>query len=69
MISENETIVVDYKFGFEENKKYIRQTKEYASLLEKMGYKNIKTYIWYVLSNYLVKVLIDSDKTEKIELE
>ncbi|MDD3859627.1 MAG: 3'-5' exonuclease, partial [Bacteroidales bacterium] len=69
MISDNETIVVDYKFGFDENKKYIRQTKEYASLLEKMGYENIKTYIWYVFSNYLVKVLVDSDETEKIELE
>jgi len=68
MFSSNETIVVDYKFGFEENKKHIRQTKEYASLLDKMGYKNIKTYIWYVLSNYLVRVLIDSDKTEKIDL-
>lgn len=66
MESENKIIIVDYKFGYAENKKYISQTKEYAQLLAEMGYKNIETYIWYVLSDYMVKVNTDSDETEKI---
>ncbi|HOZ30796.1 MAG TPA: 3'-5' exonuclease, partial [Bacteroidales bacterium] len=68
MLSDDETIVVDYKFGFNENNKYIKQTKDYANLLGSMGYKNIKLYIWYVMSGYLIKIDVNSNKTEKIDL-
>lgn len=47
MTNSNETIVVDFKFG-KPHKKYINQVQEYMSLLDKMGYKNISGYIWYV---------------------
>jgi len=69
MVSKNETVVVDYKFGFEENKKYVHQTKEYANLLAKLGYNNISAYIWYVFSNYLIKISSNTDKTIKIDLK
>ncbi len=69
MESADEIIIVDYKFGFSESAKYISQTKEYANLLAEMGYVNIKIYIWYVLSDYLIKVNIETEDTEKITIE
>lgn len=46
MLPNEEVIVVDYKFG-EQQKKYNRQVSRYISLLENMGYKNVKGYLWY----------------------
>ena len=43
---DGEVVVVDYKFG-EEQKKYNKQVAHYVSLLESMGYKNVKGYLWY----------------------
>jgi ATP-dependent exoDNAse (exonuclease V) beta subunit len=68
MESGNEIIIVDYKFGHAENSKYVAQTKEYADLLREMGYTNIKIYIWYVLSSYMIEVNHSKDTTEKILL-
>lgn len=45
--------IVDYKFG-EYNRssashsKYSRQVKNYLSVVEEMGYSNVKGYLWYV---------------------
>ena len=50
MMSEKETIVVDYKFG-KPKAEYIDQVKEYMDLLQKMGHNNVKGYVWYVLQN------------------
>jgi ATP-dependent exoDNAse (exonuclease V) beta subunit len=41
MVSENEVIVVDYKFG-EAKKEHSNQVQQYKELLTKMGYKNVK---------------------------
>ena len=43
-----DAIVIDYKFGLQHKHIYIRQVSEYMELLRKMGYKNIKGYLWYV---------------------
>lgn len=51
MIKDGLMEIVDYKFAkySEQNhKKYSQQVKEYEFLLSEMGYKNIKTYLWYV---------------------
>ena len=69
MEKDNEVIIVDYKFGNLEKSQYIRQTKEYGNLLLDMGYKNIKTYIWFVLMDYLLEVDIKTGSTKKIILE
>lgn len=47
IINGDEVTVVDYKFG-KESEKYIEQVKSYITLLKKMGYFNVKGYIWYV---------------------
>jgi ATP-dependent exoDNAse (exonuclease V) beta subunit len=68
MENDSEIIVVDYKFGAQENTKYIRQAQEYSGFLTDMGYKNVKAYIWYVLLGYLIRVDNDSGVFEKITL-
>ena len=49
MLLNDELIIVDYKFGKKKDKKYNKQLTDYSNLISKMGYKNIKAYIWYVL--------------------
>lgn len=48
MIKDGEVIVIDYKFGEKENKKYQRQIKYYTAQIAKMGYEKIKGYICYI---------------------
>ncbi len=57
MQKDDEIIIVDYKFGKEESKKYQKQLQEYSQCFKDLGYKNIKAYIWYVMINKLEKVL------------
>jgi ATP-dependent exoDNAse (exonuclease V) beta subunit len=45
---ENETVVIDYKTGKENNKKYFAQLDNYAAALASMGYLNIKKLLVYV---------------------
>ncbi|MCR5314074.1 MAG: UvrD-helicase domain-containing protein, partial [Bacteroidaceae bacterium] len=54
--SKEETIVIDYKTGDENTTKYNKQVSFYMSLLKKMGYKNIKGFIWYVLEDKIEEV-------------
>ncbi|MFA6751188.1 MAG: UvrD-helicase domain-containing protein [Fermentimonas sp.] len=48
MISQDEVIIVDYKFGVSEDRKYNRQVQRYIKSIEEMGYKNVKGYVFYV---------------------
>lgn len=66
---DSEIIIVDYKFGHQENSKYLKQAKQYSDFLTEMGYQNIKSYIWYVLSGYLIKVNENGESFEKIILD
>ena len=50
LLSEDETLVIDYKFG-ERHSSHETQMKEYLTLLQTMNYPNVKGYIWYVLGN------------------
>ena len=47
MVSDNEVIVVDYKFG-KPNAQHEKQLIEYITLLKSIGYKNVCGYLWYV---------------------
>ena len=42
----NEAIVLDYKFG-KENEKYTQQVLEYMDALLQMGHTSVKGYLWY----------------------
>ena len=51
MVSEKkEAVIVDYKFASSKNslELYSLQINEYKSLLEEIGFKNIKSYLWFV---------------------
>lgn len=48
MIKQDEVVVIDYKFGGKEEKKYIKQVKNYMNQIKKMGYGNVKGYICYI---------------------
>lgn len=60
MVYPDEVVVLDYKFGQEENlKKYTDQVRDYARLLSEMKQfegKKISSYIWYYFRNEIVKV-------------
>ena len=47
MMDGDSVIVVDYKFG-EQEQKHKYQAGEYKRLLKDMGYVNVKAYLWYV---------------------
>lgn len=47
MISDTETVVVDFKFGEIEDPKHRYQVFDYINTLKKMGYPNVRGYIWY----------------------
>jgi ATP-dependent exoDNAse (exonuclease V) beta subunit len=68
MQKDDEIIIVDYKFGDIEKSQYINQTKYYAQLLSELGHKNIKTYIWFVMHDYLLEVNTSDNHTKKIIL-
>ena len=46
MMQDGQVVVVDFKFG-KPNKKYNKQVQGYMQLLTKMGYGNIRGYLWY----------------------
>ncbi len=51
----NRIIVVDFKFG-NMHKEYIDQVKGYLEILKKMGYDDVKGYLWFVLKKQVVPV-------------
>ncbi|XZF13310.1 UvrD-helicase domain-containing protein [Chitinophagaceae bacterium MMS25-I14] len=54
LVSETETILVDFKFSRKREQQHARQLLEYTALLEQMGYRNIQSYIWYSEDQKLV---------------
>ena len=56
LIAGSEAIVIDYKFVNEEKPEYIIQVSNYVNYLLKMGYENVKGYIWYVNQNKVLEV-------------
>jgi ATP-dependent exoDNAse (exonuclease V) beta subunit len=56
MLSTNETIIIDYKFGEEEEAKHLKQVEEYIDLLKEMDFKNVKGFVWYVQHDKVVEV-------------
>ena len=47
VFAKGETWVVDYKTG-DHHKKYEEQVRGYMSVLEQMGYKNVKGFLLYI---------------------
>lgn len=60
MISpEGDVIVLDYKFGEQDKTgKYMRQVREYVSLLKSTGaYRSVTGYLWYLRDSELLPVV------------
>ena len=55
MTKGEDTVVLDFKFGKPMNK-HQTQVKEYVSLLETMGYKHVKGYLWYVFQDLIISL-------------
>lgn len=55
MINGAHAIIVDYKFGIE-NDSYGKQIRRYTNMLQLMGYETIEGFLWYVDTNKLVRV-------------
>ena len=55
MTRGKEAVVVDYKFG-EENERYNKQIANYMHELLNMGYTSTKGYIWYVTAGKIVQI-------------
>ena len=49
VLHNGEVIIIDYKFGQPEPQ-YKRQISRYVELYQRMGYKNVSGYLWYVLT-------------------
>lgn len=56
MFCNGEVIVIDYKFGEKEEKKYHKQVKEYVDLIRQIGYKQVQGYVWYMELQKLERV-------------
>jgi ATP-dependent exoDNAse (exonuclease V) beta subunit len=56
MLSANETVLVDYKFGALKKDSHEIQVRTYMNLLELMKYPNVKGYVWYVDLNSIKEV-------------
>ena len=55
MIDGNNAVVVDFKFGKVEAE-HESQVQRYMSLLQQMGYKEVKGYVWYVFLDCILEV-------------
>ncbi|MFA6277031.1 MAG: UvrD-helicase domain-containing protein [Pedobacter sp.] len=53
LITDDEVIILDYKFTLEESDKHIEQIDNYKNLLLAMGFENVKTYLFYAVSGKL----------------
>ena len=57
MWKDEDTIVVDFKFG-KPKEEHQDQVRGYMSLLGEMGYPNVKGYLWYVYPNKVEEVIL-----------
>lgn len=54
-IDTGEVVIVDFKFG-SPRPEYVEQVNRYKALVQSMGYKNVKGYLWFVYSNRIEEV-------------
>ena len=55
MTRNDEAVVLDYKFGREDNN-HIKQIEEYIKVLKEMGYNSVKGYIWYIPTGKITQI-------------
>ena len=55
ILSDKETIVIDYKTG-QLRREHEDQVRTYMQLLTRMGYPDVKGYVWYIMTGKTYKV-------------
>jgi ATP-dependent helicase/nuclease subunit A len=56
MTKDDQTVIIDYKFGEKEDKGHKIQVLEYIALLKKMGHPNVQGFLWYAVLGKIVDV-------------
>lgn len=57
MIKDKKAIVVDYKFGKDDDySNHIQQVQQYLNLLKEMDFTDVSGFLWYVMNNELEEV-------------
>ena len=56
MIDREQAIIVDYKFGEQENPHDLQQVKKYISLIRETGYQHVQGYLWYIELNKIYPI-------------
>ncbi len=46
--SDGHVDVIDYKFGRQKRKSYQKQVERYMDMFRKLGFDNVRGYVWYV---------------------
>lgn len=59
MCDGDNTIVVDYKFG-SYSAKHEEQVRQYMQMLQSMGYRGLKGYLWYFMQGSVKEVLLNT---------
>ncbi|MDR2763550.1 MAG: UvrD-helicase domain-containing protein [Tannerella sp.] len=57
MMADDGIHVVDYKSGKQKDTRYHRQIGNYCELIRRMGYRQVKGYLWYVELNEMDEVV------------
>ena len=58
--NKEKTIVIDYKFGEQEEEKHHKQVKSYMEILRRMENKEVEGYLWYVDLGLVLQVTVGS---------
>ena len=56
IINNNKVTVIDFKFGRTKTNQHIHQIKNYKSIIEEMGYKDVEAYLFYGDTNEVVNI-------------
>lgn len=56
LLKDGKIRIIDYKFGWKEEEKYLQQIRFYCRAFREMGYKEVKGSIWYVKLDKIVEV-------------
>ncbi|SHE98582.1 ATP-dependent exoDNAse (exonuclease V) beta subunit (contains helicase and exonuclease domains) [Mariniphaga anaerophila] len=57
LVSGKQAVVVDYKWGEKNQKKYHSQVKSYAENLKKCGFEKVEGFLWYINQDEVEKVI------------
>lgn len=56
LVSSGKVTVIDYKFG-EHYRKYEHQLRKYAGIWQRMGYREVSAFLWYVHTDEVMQIV------------